>query len=221
MRASAWPVLLVVLAGCATGSSDGGFDLGEDEPAASGIEGSGGGESGDGGSNRSSSSASQGNGGSSTATAGTGGSACEPTTYEKSSGFGSGSVTTCCEDGDALVAVVDCGVGDNHGVQQDGACGIGYEGEMNNGSPCVTLTCATGCDGSSSASSSSSSSGSGGGDPGSCAHAKCDQGEALDPSCDPCVASICADDPYCCDVPAGGWDDLCVNAVAGVCGETC
>jgi len=58
-------------------------------------------------------------------------------------------------------------------------------------------------------------------DPGSCAHDKCEQGDPLDPTCDACVDSICADDPYCCDSGGGAWDALCVGSVASICGETC
>jgi hypothetical protein len=45
-----------------------------------------------------------------------------------------------------------------------------------------------------------------GGGGGTCAHSPCDIGVALDPACDPCVASICASDPFCCSVE---WDDFC------------
>ncbi|WP_437321325.1 hypothetical protein [Sorangium sp. So ce385] len=52
----------------------------------------------------------------------------------------------------------------------------------------------------------------------SCAHGKCEEGGPLDPACDPCVASICAIDSFCCDV---AWDAACVSEVASICGETC
>src|SRR5687767_4912636 len=55
-------------------------------------------------------------------------------------------------------------------------------------------------------------------DPGACAHAPCEVGDALDATCDPCVASVCAVDPFCCDA---SWDGICVEEVASVCGETC
>ena len=51
-----------------------------------------------------------------------------------------------------------------------------------------------------------------------CAHPLCDEGVALDETCDPCVASICAADPYCCD---NSWDSLCVGEVESICGQTC
>lgn len=57
-----------------------------------------------------------------------------------------------------------------------------------------------------------------GGTPGSCAHDVCASGSALDPSCDPCVASICAADPYCCE---NHWSSICVNEVASICGGSC
>ncbi|WP_437971699.1 hypothetical protein WMF04_21380 [Sorangium sp. So ce260] len=51
-----------------------------------------------------------------------------------------------------------------------------------------------------------------------CEHGKCVEGGPLDPACDPCVAAICAVDPFCCE---SGWDLACVNEVTTVCGETC
>ncbi|WP_437593948.1 hypothetical protein [Sorangium sp. So ce1000] len=51
-----------------------------------------------------------------------------------------------------------------------------------------------------------------------CAHAACEEGGPLDPGCDPCVAAICAMDPFCCQA---GWDWACVDEVGMVCGETC
>jgi cysteine-rich repeat protein len=53
---------------------------------------------------------------------------------------------------------------------------------------------------------------------GACAHDKCDTGVALDATCDPCVAQICAVDPFCC---TNSWDSACVGEVSSVCGETC
>lgn len=57
-------------------------------------------------------------------------------------------------------------------------------------------------------------------DGGSCAHHACYAGGPLDPGCDPCVAAICAKDPWCCS-PSGSWDGYCVSQVSAVCGETC
>lgn len=66
------------------------------------------------------------------------------------------------------------------------------------------------------------------GGPTECAHEPCVEGEVLDPTCDPCVAEVCATDPACCDAnQMFGWDLLCVDyandpvahpACAGVCG---
>jgi hypothetical protein len=85
-------------------------------------------------------------------------------------------------------------------------------------------TCGAGCSGSGSSSSSSSgsagasSSSSGSGGSTSCAHAICTSGSMLDPSCDPCAASICASDAYCCGT---AWDTQCVGEVGSICGQTC
>ena len=50
-------------------------------------------------------------------------------------------------------------------------------------------------------------------------HDRCDTGPALSqPSCDPCVESICTVDPYCCSTY---WDSICVGEVTSVCNETC
>jgi hypothetical protein len=60
-----------------------------------------------------------------------------------------------------------------------------------------------------------------GGDTGApaCAHDKCVTGGKLSADCaDPCVAKICAADPYCCNT---AWDSYCVNAVEPICGATC
>ncbi|HKA89227.1 MAG TPA: hypothetical protein VKE22_16285, partial [Haliangiales bacterium] len=53
---------------------------------------------------------------------------------------------------------------------------------------------------------------------GTCAHPKCSTGARLSPSCDPCVATICSLDSYCCSV---AWDSICVAEVSVICGETC
>jgi hypothetical protein len=53
-----------------------------------------------------------------------------------------------------------------------------------------------------------------------CAHDLCVTGVSLDPTCDPCVASICGVDPFCCD-SFGSWDSICVGEVSSVCGQTC
>ncbi len=48
-----------------------------------------------------------------------------------------------------------------------------------------------------------------------CAHPRCTPGAPLDPTCDPCVAQICAADPHCC---TSAWDSSCLLAVSSVCG---
>lgn len=50
-----------------------------------------------------------------------------------------------------------------------------------------------------------------------CAHELCSPGPALNASCDPCVAQICADTPSCCGAGGGSWDELCVDAVFASC----
>jgi hypothetical protein len=52
----------------------------------------------------------------------------------------------------------------------------------------------------------------------SCAHALCEVGTSLDPTCDPCAADIAEADGYCRDTE---WDQLCVDQVESVCGRTC
>jgi hypothetical protein len=46
----------------------------------------------------------------------------------------------------------------------------------------------------------------------------CETGEPLGDDCDPCIASICAADPFCC---TSSWDAICVGEVESVCGLTC
>jgi hypothetical protein len=45
-------------------------------------------------------------------------------------------------------------------------------------------------------------------------HDLCEEGDVMDASCDPCVATVCAADPYCCD---NAWDETCVGEVASEC----
>ncbi|RLB58683.1 MAG: hypothetical protein DRI90_16435 [Deltaproteobacteria bacterium] len=66
---------------------------------------------------------------------------------------------------------------------------------------------------------------SGGGEPeepvepvGDCAHDLCDTGEKLDPACDPCVALIGEEDPFCID---NAWDSICVEEVESICLQPC
>jgi hypothetical protein len=49
-----------------------------------------------------------------------------------------------------------------------------------------------------------------------CAHGLCEEGAALDAACDPCVADICAADPFCCEFE---WDSTCVEGVLTACGD--
>ncbi len=51
-----------------------------------------------------------------------------------------------------------------------------------------------------------------------CAHGVCFTGPALDPSCSPCVETVCAADAFCCEVE---WDSLCVQEAQDLCGATC
>ena len=51
-----------------------------------------------------------------------------------------------------------------------------------------------------------------------CTHDLCVEGETLNASCDQCAATICASDPFCCNVL---WDNLCVVEVGSLCGLPC
>ncbi|HWB81110.1 MAG TPA: MopE-related protein [Nannocystaceae bacterium] len=53
-------------------------------------------------------------------------------------------------------------------------------------------------------------------DDGCCAHSICAQGGALASGCDPCVTTVCANDPFCCST---GWDGICVSEVMTECGS--
>jgi hypothetical protein len=53
---------------------------------------------------------------------------------------------------------------------------------------------------------------------GDCAHPLCSPGERLVPSCDPCVAEVCAADPFCCNQQ---WDQACMKQLGPTCGITC
>lgn len=52
----------------------------------------------------------------------------------------------------------------------------------------------------------------------SCVHSICTTGKKLAPTCDPCVAAICAVDPYCCDIR---WNSICLDEVSTICEITC
>ncbi|WP_437512945.1 hypothetical protein [Sorangium sp. So ce1099] len=49
-----------------------------------------------------------------------------------------------------------------------------------------------------------------------CGHSICETGAAVRSTCDSCVTSICAVDPFCC---TNAWDSVCVNEVATICGR--
>lgn len=49
---------------------------------------------------------------------------------------------------------------------------------------------------------------------GPCGHLLSFEGSALNPSCSPCVATICNADSYCCEEE---WDQICVNEVKEYC----
>lgn len=51
-----------------------------------------------------------------------------------------------------------------------------------------------------------------------CTHDLCATGDAIDPSCDQCAASICGFDSFCCNVE---WDSICVDEVDFGCGYSC
>jgi hypothetical protein len=47
-----------------------------------------------------------------------------------------------------------------------------------------------------------------------CAHDLCLAGDRLLPACDPCVPTVCATDPTCCE---HAWDDICVSRAVSLC----
>lgn len=52
-------------------------------------------------------------------------------------------------------------------------------------------------------------------------HDECTIGEAMEESCSACVADVCANDPYCCDLAQGSWDSYCVDEVDDYCASPC
>ena len=50
----------------------------------------------------------------------------------------------------------------------------------------------------------------------SCQHSHCVGGVQLVSICDPCVAAVCAQDPYCCGT---NWDSACIGEVRSICGS--
>jgi hypothetical protein len=51
-----------------------------------------------------------------------------------------------------------------------------------------------------------------------CPHDACEEGDAMDSGCDPCVQAVCDFLPDCC---ALGWDFLCIQELGGTCAESC
>ncbi len=51
-----------------------------------------------------------------------------------------------------------------------------------------------------------------------CAHGLCYSGAALTPACDPCAATVCAADSYCCN---SEWDNQCINEAISWCPYSC
>ena len=51
-----------------------------------------------------------------------------------------------------------------------------------------------------------------------CAHDLCVTGDPLDPACDPCVETVCANDEYCC---GSTWDGICVGEAVTLCSISC
>lgn len=51
-----------------------------------------------------------------------------------------------------------------------------------------------------------------------CAHDFCAVGDPLENNCDPCAATVCGTDPFCCTT---GWDSRCVQEAADACNLTC
>ncbi|MEJ7734373.1 MAG: hypothetical protein WKG00_34900 [Polyangiaceae bacterium] len=63
--------------------------------------------------------------------------------------------------------------------------------------------------------------GAGGGGQGgevACAHELCVLGNELDAACDPCVATVCEKNAFCCE---NGWEPDCVAAAADLCDFDC
>jgi hypothetical protein len=56
------------------------------------------------------------------------------------------------------------------------------------------------------------------GGPGECEHDLCVAGGPLDPACDPCATTVCAEDSFCCE---SEWDDVCVGEAEQLCGLDC
>jgi hypothetical protein len=67
-----------------------------------------------------------------------------PYTREKS-GSGSTGATVCCDAGDEVVSVVDCGQGRNHSALPQGECGVAREGPGNYGTACARVHCKRRC----------------------------------------------------------------------------
>ncbi len=50
----------------------------------------------------------------------------------------------------------------------------------------------------------------------SCGHDVCTEGTPLLTACSSCAATVCAADPFCCNV---AWDALCIDEAVDLCGE--
>lgn len=69
---------------------------------------------------------------------------CAVSTYPRSTGLQSGAALVCCDAGDHLLVLQDCGVGQNHGIAPDApGCARAFEGEANGGSACAQIQCET------------------------------------------------------------------------------
>jgi hypothetical protein len=104
------------------------------------------------------------------------------------------------------------------------ACGslLGYEDEYLVAPPDASGAAGDGGD----ASGDAASAGSGGAGAQSgalpCAHLACVGGEELDPTCDPCVAEVCAASATCCEVtPDLQWNADCVGLAQQLCETDC
>jgi hypothetical protein len=57
-----------------------------------------------------------------------------------------------------------------------------------------------------------------------CTHKPCEVGSAMHESCSPCIGKVCEEDPYCCNLENGQWDQTCADAASalvGVCAGEC
>jgi hypothetical protein len=52
-----------------------------------------------------------------------------------------------------------------------------------------------------------------------CTHKPCDTGSAMHESCSPCIEKICDEDPFCCNLENGSWDQACADAATAAVGD--